>query len=125
MKYQHAAVLLAAVSQAAAIPLSVATFYTSLQNVFNSFSTGPSFSTSASPAPASLIPEQEYESWIDSESNIAFEGIIQNIGGYGSVEGVMPGAVVASPSKQYPNYFFQVRIAPFIYVYVSFLSNSR
>lgn len=115
MKYQHAAALLAAVSHSAAIPLSVATFYTSLQNVLNSFSTGPSFSISASPAPASLIPELEYESWIDAESNIAFEGIIQNIGGYGSVEGVMPGAVVASPSKQYPNYFYQVGICSVMY----------
>lgn len=108
MKYSNAAVLLlTSLTASSALPVGVATFYNSIQQVLDSFSEKLHLASST-PALSSLIPEQEYESWIDKESDVAFEGIIQNIGAYGSVEGVMPGAVVASPSKQSPDYFYQV-----------------
>lgn len=56
----------------------------------------------------SLISEQDYEQWIRSETDIAFESIIQNIGKYGKgLDDVMPGSVIASPSKFKPNYYYQ------------------
>lgn len=59
----------------------------------------------------SLISEKDYEYWINHETHVAFESIIQNIGGpYGGpdvADIVMPGAVIASPSKHSPNYFYQ------------------
>lgn len=57
----------------------------------------------------SLIPRFAYERWIESEAHYAFEGIIRNTGGYGpGLEDVLPGAVIASPSKHRPNYYYQV-----------------
>jgi glucoamylase len=59
-----------------------------------------------------LISKDDYERWIERETHMAFESIIQNIGGCYSgpdlADGaVTPGAVVASPSKQAPDYFYQ------------------
>lgn len=56
---------------------------------------------SASPHPSSL------SSWLASESPIALQGILDNIGSSGSrVAGANPGVVVASPSQTSPNYFY-------------------
>lgn len=111
MKYHNAALLLSLLPLSSALPISISTFYCSIQQVLDTVS-DKLRPASSDPSVASLIPEQEYESWIDNESDIAFESIIQNIGGYGSVEGVMAGSVVASPSKQYPDYFYQVSWHP-------------
>lgn len=57
----------------------------------------------------SLIPREEYEHWLRTESEYAFEAIIRNTGGYGpGLDDVLPGAVIASPSKSHPNYYYQV-----------------
>lgn len=46
---------------------------------------------------------------VKNESEYAFESIIKNIGHYGpGLDDVMPGAVIASPSKTSPNYYYQV-----------------
>ncbi|CDO53219.1 hypothetical protein DV113_001931 [Geotrichum candidum] len=60
----------------------------------------------------SLISEDDYQHWIERETHVAFESIIQNIGGpYSGPDladsAVTPGAVVASPSKKAPDYFYQ------------------
>lgn len=93
-----------------AVPIGINGWYDCIQNVFKSISDQlpshkpkPFLSTSI----VSLIPKQEYESWISSERDIAFESIIKNIGGWGQDE-VMTGAVIASPSKSHPDYFYQV-----------------
>jgi glucoamylase len=50
----------------------------------------------------------EFESWIDKQTEISFNGILSNIGGIGIYSNeVSNGAVIASPSKIKPNYFYQ------------------
>ncbi|USW54704.1 Putative glucoamylase, carbohydrate binding module family 20, six-hairpin glycosidase superfamily [Septoria linicola] len=47
------------------------------------------------------------ESWLAAESPIALQGVLNNIGAQGNkVQGAYPGIVVASPSKQNPDYFY-------------------
>lgn len=105
------ALLLSFLTLSSALPLSLTGLYGSFQHVFDSVShkLDLSLHSSAGAGIVSLIPKQEYESWINAETDVAFESIIQNIGSYGSVKGVMAGTVVASPSKQNPDYFYQVR----------------
>lgn len=46
-------------------------------------------------------------SWLASESPVALQGILNNIGASGSlVSGASPGIVVASPSTANPDYFY-------------------
>lgn len=50
----------------------------------------------------------ELDSWLDLEKEVAFNGILSNIGGIGiHSDEVSHGAVIASPSKVKPNYFYQ------------------
>ncbi|ANB11228.1 glucan 1,4-alpha-glucosidase [Sugiyamaella lignohabitans] len=57
--------------------------------------------------PGSLINEIEYEDWLKTETDLAFDRVISNIGGYGQgLDDVLPGAVIASPSKSKPNYYY-------------------
>lgn len=50
----------------------------------------------------------EFDLWIVNQTDISFNGILSNIGGIGiKSEDVSPGCVIASPSKNNPNYFFQ------------------
>lgn len=50
----------------------------------------------------------DFESWLDSQTEISFNGILSNIGGVGiHSDNVSEGAVIASPSKINPNYFYQ------------------
>lgn len=57
----------------------------------------------------SLLPEHEYEDWLSKQTTMAFESIINNIGGYGQgIDDVMRGGVIASPSKDKPDYYYQV-----------------
>jgi glucoamylase len=59
-------------------------------------------------APGSLVSPEQYESWLRSQSDLAFESMIVNIGGYGEgLEHVLPGTAIASPSRQDPNYYYQ------------------
>lgn len=104
---------------ASALPISVNDWYNSIQHVLKSISDQlpkqkPSTNTTAFISSIiSLIPLREYESWISTESEIAFESIVKNIGGYGEgLDEVMRGAVIASPSKSHPNYFYQVSKIP-------------
>jgi glucoamylase len=63
----------------------------------------------AFPAADALEPRAtgSLDSWLASESSVALQGILNNIGAQGSkVQGAYPGIVVASPSKSDPDYFF-------------------
>lgn len=54
--------------------------------------------------------QEAFENWVLSQSNISFNGILQNIGGLSSIlstSEVNYGVVVASPSKTNPDYFYQ------------------
>lgn len=53
-----------------------------------------------------LIDPDAFEDWITWQAGVAFEGILANIGGSGSLPNVMPGTCVASPSTFEPDYFY-------------------
>lgn len=63
----------------------------------------------AAPAPAALEARAtgSLTSWLASESPVALQGVLNNIGAAGSkVAGAKSGIVVASPSKSNPDYFY-------------------
>ena len=63
----------------------------------------------AAPAPSSLEARAtgSLTSWLASESPIALQGVLNNIGASGAkVPGASNGIVVASPSTNDPDYFF-------------------
>lgn len=52
----------------------------------------------------------EFQNWVFNQENISIQGIISNVGGISEhldPNEVSRGSVVASPSKDLPNYFFQ------------------
>lgn len=53
-----------------------------------------------------LISETEWESWINQQTDKSFESILKNIGPPAG-DNVEKGAVIASPSKSDPDYFYQ------------------
>lgn len=55
-----------------------------------------------------LSTDGELEVWLEKQGKISFESILKNIGGVGiESSNVAKGAVIASPSKVKPNYFYQ------------------
>ena len=57
---------------------------------------------------ASTQPVKNLEDWIDLERSLAFRYLLDNIAPNGTnTEGSSDGTVIASPSKAYPNYFYQ------------------
>jgi hypothetical protein len=57
----------------------------------------------------SLVPPNDnLDKWITEESEFAWEYLLDNVAPYGkNTEGAAPGTVIASPSKSYPDYFYQ------------------
>lgn len=56
------------------------------------------------------IVRSDFNEWLSQQRSICFEGIINNIGGISNTlddKEVAGGAVIASPSKIKPNYFYQ------------------
>lgn len=54
--------------------------------------------------------DAEYEKWLVTQGNVSFQGILNNIGGISELlqeKEVSEGAVIASPSKHKPDYFYQ------------------
>ncbi|PWW77683.1 Glycoside Hydrolase Family 15 protein [Tuber magnatum] len=57
---------------------------------------------------ASTRPVGNLEDWIDLEKGLAFQYLLDNIAPNGAnTEGCADGTVIASPSKDHPNYFYQ------------------
>ncbi|KAI9772523.1 MAG: Glucoamylase, intracellular sporulation-specific [Geoglossum simile] len=51
-----------------------------------------------------------FERWLIQEQEVALDRLLANIAPGGrNTEGVAPGAVIASPSKEHPNYFYQCK----------------
>lgn len=52
--------------------------------------------------------EKATEAWVGNEEDIALHRLLANVapGGY-NVDDAVPGTVIASPSKEHPNYYFQ------------------
>jgi hypothetical protein len=47
------------------------------------------------------------ETWLDSEEITALDKLLANIAPGANTAGAVPGTVVASPSKEHPNYYYQ------------------
>ncbi|CAZ79787.1 unnamed protein product [Tuber melanosporum] len=57
---------------------------------------------------ASTRPVKNLEDWIDLEEGLAFKYLLDNIAPGGTnTKGCRDGTVIASPSKAFPNYFYQ------------------
>ncbi|KAK9474596.1 Six-hairpin glycosidase-like protein [Dipodascopsis tothii] len=57
-----------------------------------------------------MAGSSSFETWLEQQSAFSFQSILDNIGPDGknvAGQGVLPGTVVASPSRQHPNYFYQ------------------
>ncbi|KAL7275655.1 Glucoamylase, intracellular sporulation-specific [Rhizina undulata] len=54
------------------------------------------------------VIRKDLEQWILQQRSVSFERLLSNIGPSGTeARGTAPGTVIASPSKQSPNYFYQ------------------
>ena len=52
--------------------------------------------------------DKAFEAWVSKEEGIALKGLLENISPEGRLaDGSTPGTVVASPSKEHPDYFYQ------------------
>lgn len=59
-----------------------------------------------------LGPQSSLEAWIDEEEKIALDKLLSNIApGGANAKDAAPGSVIASPSKEHPNYFYQCKHA--------------
>lgn len=69
---------------------------------------------SASRAQKAQIPLQDtLDAWLQREEAIALDKLLANVAPGGSnVEGAAAGSVIASPSREHPNYFYQCEPAP-------------
>ncbi|KAM3160828.1 1,4-alpha-D-glucan glucohydrolase [Lachancea thermotolerans] len=83
------------------------------------------------PLISSTVARDEFEAWLQKQTTVSFERLLANIGdvelnNLSSTDGVAEGGVIASPSKQAPNYFYQwVRDSAItINTVVSHISNS-
>lgn len=68
------------------------------------------FSWSVSEKVEDNIRLVDFETWIEKQKEISFRGILNNIGGVSDTleqSEVSKGAVIASPSRIQPNYFYQ------------------
>ncbi|KAG5372096.1 Glucoamylase GLU1 [Yarrowia sp. C11] len=54
-----------------------------------------------------LIDAQKFELWLTHQTHHAFESVLDNVGHQGSNNGLPVGVVIASPSKQAPDYYYQ------------------
>lgn len=63
-----------------------------------------------SPKKTETISRNDFDVWLNQQTGIAFDHILDNIGGISTnldENEVSEGVVIASPSKQNPNYFYQ------------------
>ena len=55
-----------------------------------------------------LGPQSSLDAWIDEEERIALNKLLANIApGGANAKDAAPGSVIASPSKEHPNYYYQ------------------
>lgn len=57
---------------------------------------------------ADLGPQSSLDAWIQEEEKVALKRLLANIApGGANARDAAPGSVIASPSKQHPNYYYQ------------------
>lgn len=62
-----------------------------------------------------LLPttKKSLDTWLDEEEDIAVDKLLANIAPSGrNAQHAAPGTVLASPSKEHPNYYYQCRFSP-------------
>lgn len=59
----------------------------------------PTTSSTTATSTSTTVPPPQFESWLEIQQNTSFRAILQNIN--------QNGVIVASPSKQNPNYYYQ------------------
>jgi glucoamylase len=57
-------------------------------------------------------PQSSLNSWLEQEEQIALDRLLQNVSPGGrNAPDAAPGTVIASPSKNHPNYYYQCMFA--------------
>jgi glucoamylase len=57
---------------------------------------------------ANLGPQSTLDAWIEEEEKIALRKLLANIAPGGeNARDAAPGSVIASPSREHPNYYYQ------------------
>jgi glucoamylase len=55
-----------------------------------------------------LGPQSSLNSWLEQEEKIALDKLLRNVSPGGiNAQDAAPGTVIASPSKNHPNYYYQ------------------
>ncbi|KAK9450801.1 Six-hairpin glycosidase-like protein [Limtongia smithiae] len=81
-----------------------------VQSVFSALGRTPATASSPTSYTTVLDADPEFAQWADSQRVLAFAHLQANIGPDGAnvrADNVVPGAVIASPSRSRPDYFFQ------------------
>jgi glucoamylase len=59
-------------------------------------------------SPLQQKPLSSLDEWLQREEDIAVDSLLANVAPFGrNVPDAAPGSVIASPSKDHPNYYFQ------------------
>jgi glucoamylase len=57
-----------------------------------------------------LGPQSSLSTWLEQEEKIALDKLLRNVApGGDNAPDAAPGTVIASPSKQHPNYYYQCK----------------
>ncbi|KAF2816443.1 glucan-alpha-1,4-glucosidase-like protein [Mytilinidion resinicola] len=58
--------------------------------------------------PLQQKPQYSLDEWLQREEDIALDNLLANVAPFGrNVQDAAPGSVIASPSKEHPNYYYQ------------------
>ena len=58
-----------------------------------------------------LGPQLSLDAWLKQEEKVAFKKLLENVApGGANVKDALPGTVVASPSREYPDYFYHCEL---------------
>ncbi|KAH0545570.1 hypothetical protein FGG08_000401 [Glutinoglossum americanum] len=58
--------------------------------------------------PLARTEDLAFERWLDQEQSIALDRLLANVAPGGrNMEGMVPGVVIASPSREHPDYYYQ------------------
>lgn len=60
----------------------------------------------------STTPRDDFELWLEKEEEVALDRLFANVAPGGrNVPDAVPGTVIASPSREHPNYYFQCMLS--------------
>jgi glucoamylase len=63
-----------------------------------------------------LGPQSSFNTWLEQEEKIALDKLLRNVApGGANAPDAAPGTVIASPSKEHPNYYYQCMLLISLY----------